>query len=660
MNNFQSWVDRWVGLSGHSPEAVALIEERIAALRPRMIWLYLLIILYLLGVELSLRNMGMKTWNAVPMVVLLVVRLVYWVRHRRTIFLGEHARDELRRVAFGALAIGVGYLILLAVGATQTDAVTWQMLLLSGAVCAIAAAQTLSVFPASGRIILLVLGLPTSLMAMFCSANIIAGVVGFNLALCSGVSLYLLNLQDHSFRRHIVLRHRSDADTKRAERAEQVALNERRLAKAAADTDFLTGLPNRRAFLTAVERRDCTAGDDTVLILDLDGFKPVNDTLGHAAGDELLKQVGNRLLSLVTPNMFVARLGGDEFALLLSGISGKGALAFADNIVAVLGEPYNIGSSTVGVASCCGVATLASDCDDPTQAMREADLALYRAKSKGRGIVEQYDNRLGEEVRRRSQIERALRNPGVEEDIDLVFQPIFTLRTMRIEAFEALARWSHPTLGELSPSDFIPITEQMQLVERLTENLLVRALVHARRWRGRQRLSFNLSAVQLCSPGGATRVLDVVTASDFNPSRLQIEVTETAMMNDIEAARRNLSLLREAGVKVVLDDFGAGYASIGYLREMQFDELKIDGSLVEASGTPHGAALLRGVIDLARALGTPCVAEHVESIDQVNLLRKLGCDYGQGFWLGRPETGAIAEALSRLSLEPSRNWRRAG
>ena len=339
MQRLTSWIDRRVGLEGHSVEQTALVEERIATLKPRMVWLYLLISLYLFGVELSLRETGISTWNFVPMAVLLTGRMAYWVRHRKTVFSDDLARDALRKVWLGAIAIAIGYLVLLGLASTQMDRATWQMLLLSGAVCAIAAAQTMAVFPASARIVLMILGLPSAGAAIYFSSNMIAAVVATNLMLCAGVSLYLLGLQDEGFRRHILLRVKGEADKHRAERAEQIAINERRQAKTAADTDFLTGLPNRRAFLAAIEARVPSAKADTVMILDLDGFKPVNDTLGHAAGDELLRQVGDRLRSATVPDMVVARLGGDEFALLLRQVCGDAALALADLIVETLGEP---------------------------------------------------------------------------------------------------------------------------------------------------------------------------------------------------------------------------------------------------------------------------------------------------------------------------------
>jgi EAL domain-containing protein (putative c-di-GMP-specific phosphodiesterase class I) len=259
---------------------------------------------------------------------------------------------------------------------------------------------------------------------------------------------------------------------------------------------------------------------------------------------------------------------------------------------------------------------------------------------------------MGDALLRRTEIELALRKPGIEEDIELAFQPIFDLETMDIVAFEALARWSHSTLGPVSPSDFIPITEQLQLVESLSESLLSRAIGSAKSWPAAQRLSFNLSPVQLCSQGSAERLLAILADASFPPTRLQIEVTEMAMMADLDSARLNIDAFRLAGVHVVLDDFGAGFASIGYLRELRFDGLKLDGSLLTACSSPYGGALLKGVVDLAASIGTPCIAEHVETLQDATMLRSIGCRFGQGYWLGRPVRADEAKVLANARMLP--------
>jgi EAL domain-containing protein (putative c-di-GMP-specific phosphodiesterase class I) len=262
---------------------------------------------------------------------------------------------------------------------------------------------------------------------------------------------------------------------------------------------------------------------------------------------------------------------------------------------------------------------------------------------------------------RRAAIERALRAPRVHADFTLVFQPIFDLQSRAIRSFEALARWQHAELGSIAPSEFIPITEQINVIEEISEALLAGAAGEAARWPDSVHLSFNLSAVQLCSGTSARRILAIVRDHGLSPERMQIEVTETSLLADFETARANLDRLRGAGARIVLDDFGAGYASISYLREMQFDAIKLDGSLLTRPGESASAyRLLKGVIDLCASLNVPCVAEHIESEEQLALLMKLGCRDGQGFGLSPPVEAEAARTLAAAALIPFARKRGGG
>jgi len=419
------------------------------------------------------------------------------------------------------------------------------------------------------------------------------------------------------------------------------------VARRASETDFLTGLANRRALVAAAARTVSERRAVALILVDLDGFKPVNDTFGHKAGDELLRQVAVRLNAVCPGARCVARLGGDEFAVLLSGADAAGdrPRRRAERLVRRLGQPYQIDDLTIAVTACCGYAGQQQSADT-SQLMREADLALYQAKRLGHSQSAGFSRELQDHVQRRTALENALRMPGVEREIELAFQPIVDLDQREIHSFEALARWRHSTLGPISPAEFIPISEQILVIERVSDALLSAAARQAARWPRHISLSFNLSAVQLCALGSAARLCSLIRTQGLDPSRLEIEVTETAMMADFDQARANLSEFRRQGVRIVLDDFGAGYASISYLREMQFDVVKLDGSLVEAGRqNDRGMALLRGVIDLCRGMGVPCVAEHLESEAHTRALRAMGCRYGQGYWLGCPMTADAAAKL---------------
>ena len=283
---------------------------------------------------------------------------------------------------------------------------------------------------------------------------------------------------------------------------------------------------------------------------------------------------------------------------------------------------------------------------DAAQALSRADAALYAAKKKGRGRTALFTPEIAEANRRRIAIERALMSGHIGEQIGLSFQPIFDLATGQLRAFEALARWTDPELGLVDPSEFIPIAEQINVIEAISDTLLARATIEAAHWPDAVRLSFNLSAVQLCSPGSAERLLCIVRRHEFDPGRLQIEVTETAMLGDFAMARLNLEQLRAAGARVLLDDFGSGFASISYLREMIFDAIKLDGTLVRSVPESDVAVrLLQGVLSLCASLRVPCVAEHIETQAQLDLLRELGCRDGQGFALGVPMDAAEARLI---------------
>ena len=350
--------------------------------------------------------------------------------------------------------------------------------------------------------------------------------------------------------------------------------------------------------------------------------------------------------------LFVARLGGDEFALLCKCDSAAEALVVAQEAIAVVSAPYRVQRREMRISACAGVSYQADD--NVIEAVRRADIALYDAKA-SRGRASLFSEHMEGSVRRRTAIEQALREPHLTSDVKLSFQPIFSLDSMQLQSFEALARWKHPQLGWVSPSEFIPITEQINVVQELSGALLTRAAAAARTWPETVRLSFNLSPVHLCAPTTAASVLNLLARCPLDPCRLQVEVTETALLSDFNMARANLAQLRRAGIRIVLDDFGAGYSSISYLREIAFDAVKLDGSLISPiRRLETGAPLLRGVIALCRAMGQECVAEHIETDVQLQALRALGCEYGQGFYLSPPVSEEEAGTMAGTACEQLR------
>jgi diguanylate cyclase (GGDEF)-like protein len=455
----------------------------------------------------------------------------------------------------------------------------------------------------------------------------------FGLVVVAALTLRLLGAHNRHFT--TVIRSRS-----MIAREQELVEHARQEAIVAATTDFLTGLPNRRALVAALETATSErTGPFALAILDLDRFKAVNDTFGHGIGDQLLKEVAARLIEAVGARGTVARLGGDEFGVLLPEVKDAvEAQAIGGHILQGVNGPAFLNGREFTIAASCGVGLSREHKDSsPSRLMADADLALYQAKENPGVRAAVFESRMEAPRRRRTEIERALQLPGVHEHLRIVFQPIFDLKTGRIIANEALARWSDPELGAIAPSEFVPIAEQLNLIDDINCRLMGLAFGAAHSWPEEVKLSFNLSAIQLCSAGAAKSVLNALKREGLAAERLQVEVTETALLADFERARANLSELRRAGATIVLDDFGAGYASIGYLRELSFDQIKLDGGLVTAAQhSADGKRLLRAVIGLCEILGVSTVAEHVESKELLGLVMELGCTAGQGFWLERP------------------------
>jgi diguanylate cyclase (GGDEF)-like protein len=649
---FRRFLDEWIGIHCETDREYRMIAERFTAIVPRMPWIYAILMVNLCGLLISVNQSITPLIAAgIALLLLLTFRLIHWARMPGRPLTQDQACNELRNVCLLGSLICAAYCLWTFALYAELGREGRNHIVLFGSLAALGCSFALSPLPFAARVPLLLLAMPLALLLISTGEIAFVGM-GLTLATLILVTTRLIDAQNLTFKRLVNSRFDIEREKRRAELAERSALEERSLATNIANTDFLTGLANRRSLLSAIGRA-CEAQQPTTLaLLDLDGFKAINDKFGHLMGDALLVEVSKRLRDMSETWGIVARLGGDEFALVLAGNSTQGARKIIEETIGRLGEPYCCDGRELVISACAGVAFALAGSRDPTEAIRMADIALFAAKREGRQRIEVFSPELEREVKRRAEIEVALRSPGVERQIDLAFQPILDLSSMKVASFEALARWRHSVLGWIPPSEFIPITEQIPVIEAISEGLLARACDEALHWPETVRLSFNLSAIHLCSSGSAERILDVVRRHNFSPSRLQIEVTETALLGDFDAARRSLAHLREAGVQLVLDDFGAGYASISYLREMQFDAIKLDGSLITAANREHGHRLLKGVLELCRAVGLPCVAEHVETEAAVGMLRELGCDFAQGYWLARPMSAESARQFTQAELIP--------
>ncbi|MDO9709314.1 bifunctional diguanylate cyclase/phosphodiesterase [Paracraurococcus lichenis] len=431
-------------------------------------------------------------------------------------------------------------------------------------------------------------------------------------------------------------------------------ITERRRAEARvahmAHHDTLTGLANRALFMQRLQEalaRARRGGGVAVLCLDLDRFKAVNDTLGHGVGDGLLRQVAARLRESVRETDTAARLGGDEFAVIQDSTDQpRDARALAERLIAVLCEPYEVEGHRLSIGASVGVALAPTDGDTTETVMRNADLALYRAKSEGRGVFRFFEPEMDAVMQRRLSLEMDLRRGLEAGEFELFYQPVVDAVTGRIGAFEALVRWRHPGRGFVPAEEFIPLCEETGLIVPLGAWVLQRACADAVSWPGSLKVTVNLSPAQFAGAGPGAAVAAALEASGLPASRLEVEITEAVMVRDAPATLAILRALKSLGVSVALDDFGTGYSSLSYLREFPFDRVKIDKSFVSDLSRDEGsAAIVTAMIALCGSLGMATTAEGVETVSQMAALGSIGCTNLQGFLFSRPVPASEVPAL---------------
>jgi diguanylate cyclase (GGDEF)-like protein len=404
--------------------------------------------------------------------------------------------------------------------------------------------------------------------------------------------------------------------------------------------DPLTGLPNRRFFverLSEVLLTTTNVSRSAVLMLDLDGFKSINDAYGHAVGDQALIMFAERVSPIMRSGAMLTRIGGDEFAIIVPDISSlDNPTALARRIEVATAEPYLIEHISTKLGVGIGIAIAPEDGIDPEVLVQHADRALYRAKAEGRSCIRFFEPDMDAHVKRRITIERELRAAVAAKTIVPHYQPVVAFEGTRIIGFEALARWKSDTFGWVAPEVFITVAEEIGLISELGDQLLHQACRDALTWPAELTLAFNLSAIQLRDHTLGLRVLAILGETGFSPRRLELEITETVLVDNIAVAQQVIIQLREAGVRIALDDFGTGYATLSQLLSFQLDRIKIDRSFVDRLGKDReGDTIVRAVLGLAKGFGLATTAEGIESADQLASLKADGCLEGQGYLFGK-------------------------
>ncbi|KMO19209.1 hypothetical protein SQ03_08475 [Methylobacterium platani JCM 14648] len=620
-----------------------LMRAQMQALRDQVPLLYVILAINSTAVAITFHGLAPDAVTLYPLAGLLLlcaVRLGSWLRRRRRPIVEARLVVKLRLTVGLAGLLAAGFMAwgiaLFAYGDAYAKA---HMLFYVGTTtiacvfCLVhlRAAAVLVTVIVTGMFCLYVASLDSSVMR----------AIALNLVSVSAALLFVILTYYRDFSRMI------------GQRVELERLSRENLRLA--NLDALTGLPNRRSFFASLDRAldEAEGGAGFVVgLVDLDGFKPVNDAHGHGAGDAVLQEAARRLRQVVGEAGVVARLGGDEFGLVLRGAPSAGTTGEA--IRTALGAPFRLpNGSTAQIGASIGFAAHPEAGRKAAVLVERADYALYYAKAHSRGdavlFTEEHERRL----RTQSLIEQALRHADLAREMSLVFQPIVDVRRGRTVAFEALARWTSPELGPVSPAVFVPIAERAGLITRITAVLLGQALAAARAWPDPVALSFNLSMADIASPQAAENIVAAIRASGLSPARVILEATETALIQDVAQAQAVLATLRANGIAIALDDFGTGYSSLGYVHRLPLDKLKIDRSFVsEITADPASRDIVTSIVALARNLKLDCVVEGIETAEQADLLEGLGCVLMQGYHFRRPM--AFADTLPYLDAEAAR------
>ena len=623
-----SRVNRFMAVSADNTE---LLRAQLNALSRLIPLLYFILVANAWVLAVTFLGMA-PNWLSIHVALALsavcAVRLVQWWRKKDVVLTDRQAVHELRRTNKIAAILGMAFsawaIALFPYGDAHAQAYVGTFLIMAMLCCMLCLIHLRS----AALIVALTVSIP---FIVFFASTGIPTLIGtaINVMLVTAAVVIVILIQYRDFTRMVEAQ----------KRTEQLSNENLRLA----NLDSLTGLPNRRAFFAHLQEALAGArsrGARMALgIIDLDGFKPVNDLYGHAVGDKLLVEVAARLSAHgCCGSFFMSRLGGDEFAYVVTDAPDDDALiAQGEEIAGMLRAPFVLPEATVQISGSVGIAVYPEMAHGPDHLFERADYALYHGKSVRRGSAILFSADHEAQINRDARIEQALKRADFDRELSVMFQPIVDIRTQATVGFEALARWTSPTLGRASPAQFIPVAERAGIIGSLTRPLLKKALAAAAHWSQDLRLSFNLSAYDLNSAESTLAIVSIIRGSAFDPGRLDLEITETAFTHDFEQVQRSIEMLRLLGCGISLDDFGIGYSSLSRLHALPLTKIKIDRSFVTGlHKSPASFKIVKSLLALSRDMGLDCVIEGVETQEELATLRSLGGLMVQGYIYSPP------------------------
>lgn len=628
----------------HDPE---LVQAELAAFTKQVPLMYVLVMINMMALAITQFNVApnfLTIYIPAALDVVCCIRMISWWRSRSRKWTSEQAIRRLKGTVLTAGALGVCFTAWSLSLFPYGDAYAKGHVAFFMAVTAIGCAFCLMHLRAAMLIIMTLVTIP--FVTFFSSTgNPTLILISINFALVALAVVFMLLVNYRGFEELVGSR-----KALRESQSELQVLSDQNFIFS--NIDILTSLPNRRRFFTEIENSVLASrehgGKLALGIIDLDGFKAINDVHGHSAGDQLLRASGMRLRTLLDNSIFLARIGGDEFVVVTEYCHEEALLEIGDSICAALAAPFEFKEMLLSVGCTVGISCFPNPAASAEELFEQADYALYYAKQNSRGGVVVYAARHEAAMRRTGEVSQALANADIEREFWMAYQPIIDASSMQTVAFEALARWKSPSLGDVSPDTFIPSAERSGLITKLTLALFRKALNDATSWPDNIRLSFNLSALDVNSSPSFLGIIAALEGSDVSSSRIDFEVTETAVMKDLKQAHEALSILRQTGARIALDDFGTGFSSLSCIQELPLDKIKIDRSFISATNDdPSSSIILRSMINLCHNLELDCVVEGVESLEQMTLLRREGCQYFQGYLFAKPMSGEeIADYLA--------------